>query len=69
MSGAVILSINDVVAKTSMCKSTIYSRIKAGKFPGSITLFGRRAGWIQSEVDAWIEERRADRDRSAGIAG
>lgn len=41
----------------------------AGKFPSPIPVACHRAGWIQSEIDAWIDGRiqsgRAERARYA----
>lgn len=53
--GEYMLSINDVMAKTSLGKTTVAELVKAGKFPqpkkiGTLTL------WRGSEVDAFIRE-------------
>lgn len=34
---------------------------KAGKFPQRVK-FGARVFWVEDEVDAWIQERIAERD-------
>jgi predicted DNA-binding transcriptional regulator AlpA len=31
-------------------------------FPGAIPLSGRRMGWLETEIDAWLERRRQRRD-------
>lgn len=38
---------------------------KAGQFPKRIRLGQNRVAWMQSEVEAWIEERLADRECSS----
>ena len=41
---------------------------KAGKFPKRVKLSEGRyaaAGWLESEIDAWIAERVAERDKAA----
>lgn len=46
----------------------IYRLVKAGKFPRPIKLGdapNSRVSWVEAEVDAWIKERVAARDRSA----
>lgn len=42
--------------------STLYDLMASGHFPRPINLGARAVGWIESEVDAWIESRMADRD-------
>jgi prophage regulatory protein len=56
-----------VLSVTGLCSSNLYALIAAGEFPRPITLSGvssRRpaVGWINSEVQAWIEQRIAQRD-------
>jgi prophage regulatory protein len=47
---------------TGLSRSTIYARIKAGAFPKPVPLGARSVGWLQSDIEAWIEERIARRD-------
>lgn len=35
---------------------------KAGLFPRRVRLGAGRVGWIEEEIDAWIESRIAERD-------
>ena len=54
-----LLKQKDVLEKTTMSKSTMYSRITQGDFPPPIKLGGegtkaRSARWVESEVDEWI---------------
>ena len=37
---------------------------KAGKFPKRVTLGPNRVGWVEEEVDRWIQDRIDERDRS-----
>ncbi|WP_079437392.1 AlpA family transcriptional regulator [Zoogloea sp. LCSB751] len=64
----VILRRREVEARTGLGCSTIYDGIKAGTFPAPIQLGSKSVGWIQSEIDAWLAARIAERD-SAGTAG
>ena len=45
----------EVLRRTGLSKSTVYSRVKAGEFPRPIPLGGRIVGWLSSEIDATIE--------------
>ena len=55
-----ILRLPEVKGRTGLSRSTIYLRIKQGKFPKQINLDGRAAGWIKGEIDQWIDERIED---------
>lgn len=38
---------------------------KASRFPKRIRLGPAAVGWVEAEVDGWIEERIAERDKAA----
>jgi prophage regulatory protein len=50
-----ILRLRDVKAKTGQATSTIYAAMASGNFPKPIPLGERAVGWLESEIDAWIE--------------
>ncbi len=52
-----ILRLADVKARTGISRSTIYSHIKAGHFPKHIALGPRCVGWLESDIDSWIQTR------------
>lgn len=54
-----ILRLPDVIARTGLSRSTIYLRISERQFPRSITLGPRAVGWLEADIDAWLEERIA----------
>jgi prophage regulatory protein len=57
-----ILLRREVEACTGLSRSTIYLRIKQGKFPAPISLGENSGGWLESEIAEWINERvRASR--------
>ncbi|WP_313437321.1 AlpA family phage regulatory protein [Stenotrophomonas sp.] len=53
-----LLSLDRVRQMTGMGTTYIYGEIKAGCFPRSIRI-GRRALWIQSEVQGWVRQQIA----------
>lgn len=57
--GETILRFSQVKAKTGYTRSGIYARIRAGDFPKQIKLGSRAVGFLQSEIDAWINARIA----------
>jgi len=54
-----IIKLPEVVKTTGLARSTIYKLISENSFPKQIKLTSFSSGWIQSEVDKWIEGRIA----------
>ncbi len=52
-----ILRLPQVKARTGLSRSLIYLLIKEGKFPKQVNLGDRAVGWLESEIDSWIESR------------
>lgn len=46
-----------VIARTGLKRSAIYEQMAAGTFPKCIKLGPRAVGWIESEIDDWIQSR------------
>lgn len=63
-----ILRRRDVERKTGQARSTIYDGMAAGTFPRPIRLSAKAVGWLESEVEAWIADRIAERDGPARAA-
>ena len=51
------LRLTDVMARTGLSRSSIYISIREGKFPANINLGARSVGWLESEIDAWMQDR------------
>ncbi|KEZ75601.1 helix-turn-helix transcriptional regulator [Salinisphaera hydrothermalis] len=60
MNNCKILRRPAVRAKTGLSDSTIYLRISQGRFPAPISLGGRAVGWLEHEIDEWLEARIRD---------
>lgn len=58
------LRLPEVKTRTGLSRSTIYALIGQSKFPRHIPLGMRCVGWLESEIDAWIETRAASRLQS-----
>ena len=52
-----VLRLPDVLERVALSKSTLWRRINDGEFPEPIKLGPRASGWLEEEVDAWIESR------------
>ena len=55
-----ILRLPSVKARTGLSRSTIYLRISNDQFPRSISLGGRAVGWLESDIQEWIETKVSD---------
>lgn len=52
-----ILRLPEVKARTGLSRSTIYFRIAEGAFPKPVNLGGRAVGWLEAEVQDWLQQR------------
>ena len=58
----VLLRLDAVKLKTGLSRSLIYQLMASNKFPHQIKISKRCSGWLQQEVDTWIEDRIQDRN-------
>jgi prophage regulatory protein len=42
---------------TGLSRSTIYAMMKSGNFPKNITLGARAVGWLDADIQKWIDSR------------
>ncbi len=52
-----ILRLPAVKARTGLSRSTIYLRVSEGRFPKAVSLGGRAVGWVESEIQRWLEQQ------------
>jgi len=60
-----ILRLPAVQARTGLSRSTIYLRISEGSFPKPIALGGRAVGWIEAEINDWLNRQIAASRKAA----
>ena len=53
----VILRLPAVILQTGLSRSTIYLRISQGTFPKQISLGGRAIGFVESEINDWLNQQ------------
>ncbi|MFC4160406.1 helix-turn-helix transcriptional regulator [Chitinimonas lacunae] len=51
----VVLRLPQVKERVGLSRATIYLRMQDGTFPGQINLGGRAVGWLESDIDEWLE--------------
>ncbi|MCY1455626.1 Prophage CP4-57 regulatory protein (AlpA) [compost metagenome] len=59
-----LIKLPEVCRQAGFGKSAIYEMIAAGVFPEPIKL-GCASRWSQQEVQAWIEQQKASRNKAA----
>ncbi|MCB1660361.1 MAG: AlpA family transcriptional regulator [Pseudomonadales bacterium] len=52
-----IIRLREVINRVGLCRATIYNLIKKGQFPNQVSLGLNSVGWIESEVQTWIDIR------------
>jgi len=57
-----LLTLREVIAKTSLSKPTIYKRVDEGTFPRQVQIGRNRVAWLQREIHAWIEAQARTRN-------
>lgn len=58
---ATILRLPSIKKRTGLSRSSIYLRISEGRFPKPVSLGGRAVGWVEEEIDCWLEKQIAKR--------
>ena len=52
-----IIRLPEVVKSTGLARSTIYKKIMEGNFPKPIALGSKSVGWVESDIENWIQGR------------
>jgi prophage regulatory protein len=56
----IILRLPTVILRTGLSRSSIYKRISEASFPSPIRVGPRTMGFVEQEVEDWIQARIAD---------
>jgi len=62
-----ILSLAETCQKTRLKKLAVYAAIAEGTFPRQVRIGKKGSGWIEHEIDQWIQSRIDDRDSLARV--
>ncbi len=54
-----ILGWNELLQLLPYSRTQLWRLIRAGQFPAPMQLGGRKVGWRESTIEAWIESREA----------
>lgn len=55
------LRLQAVLSRTALSRSMLYALIKAGMFPAPVNIGERAVGWVEDEIDDWVDSRIANR--------
>ncbi len=58
-----ILREPEVEKRTGLSRTQRYRLQKAGQFPAPIKLGVRASGWVESEIEDWVQSRVAAREQ------
>ena len=58
-----VLRLPQVEEKTGLGHDSIYRLGREGSFPRPIKLSERASGWLEHEIDEWLEQRAAARGK------
>ncbi|EAN1938451.1 AlpA family transcriptional regulator [Salmonella enterica] len=50
-----LIRLSEVIRRTGFGKTWIYTLIKTGRFPSQVKTGVRAVAFIESEIDAWID--------------
>ena len=57
-----ILRFPTVIERTGLSRSTIYLKMNEGNFPKQISLGPNSIGWLEEEIQEWIDSRVSERN-------
>jgi len=52
----------DVLTRTGLKRANLYLLMQRGAFPEPVKISSRSNGWVEAEIEAWIEAPIAQRD-------
>src|SRR5579863_6548213 len=61
-----VLRLPQAMEKSGLGRDSIYRLGNMGRFPKPIKLGQRASGWFEDEIDAWLDQRAAERDNLLG---
>ena len=64
-----ILTRKQVMAVVPYSHTQLWRLERAGNFPRRIKLGPNRVGWVESEINDWIERKLAERAETGALGG
>jgi len=51
-----VIRLPQVISTTGLARSTIYKKVANNEFPKPISIGVKSVGWLESDVQKWIEQ-------------
>ena len=61
-----LLRLSEILKRTGLSRSTLYSMISKNEFPSPLKIGARASAWVESEVNRWIDEKISSRNNRKG---
>lgn len=58
-----IVRLKEVMGITGLGRSTIYRLMNEDRFPKSLDLGVRSIGWLEEDLNSWVQSKIDDRDK------
>lgn len=59
------LRLPEVQRRVGYKHATIYKKMQLGEFPLAVRIGANAVGWVEAEIDAWVQARIEARDTMA----
>lgn len=56
-----VLRIKEVCSRVALSRTLVYEMMAQRRFPSAIRIGKRASGWLESEINEWIDEQAAKR--------
>lgn len=53
----------ELIERVGLSDVTLWRLERMGRFPKRVQLGGQAVGWLEVEIDAWLDERAAEREQ------
>lgn len=60
IAGKRLIRVPEVLRRVGFSRTTMYELIKEGRFPDKVIIGARAVAFVESEIDAWIENTISD---------
>ena len=60
IAGKRLIRVPEVLRRVGFSRTTMYELIKEGRFPDKVIIGERAVAFVESEIDAWIENTISD---------
>ncbi len=52
-----LIKLQEVQRRSGLSKTEIYEKMKIGEFPDRVLISIRAVGWVESEIETWVQNK------------